>query len=111
MTDFFEEPKPIQPKVIGSQIDFKQDESENKLIIVRSQEIPDDFRMENRKIREDSMSRPEGEFMHCARIPVEVAWDLKENFGYDVWKEPIRETIKYLRAAGLDDFIVTNKRV
>lgn len=99
------------PNVINPTLDFEQDESENKLIIHRAQYIPDDWRMNNRKIREDSTSRREGEFMHVASIPVEVAWDLKENHGYDVWKEPARKTVAFLKAAGLDDFLLTNKRV
>jgi hypothetical protein len=100
-----------EPKIHDAEIDFQQDEANNSLIIHRHQHIPDDWRMMNRKIREDSKSKREGEFMAVASIPVEVAFDLKENYGYDVWQEPARKTLAYLRAAGLDDFILTNKQI
>jgi hypothetical protein len=99
------------PKIIDPTIDFEQDEANNSLVIKRAQYIPDDWRMMNRKIREDNMSKREGELMLVASIPIEVAYDLKENYGYDVWQEPARKTIAYLKAAGLDDFILTNKQV
>jgi hypothetical protein len=116
MSEFYEEPKPLEPKaaepkVIDAQIDFHQDESENKLVIHRHQEIPDDWMQANRKQREDSMSRREGDWMPVASIPVEVAYAMKEVFGHDVWNEPFRKTIAVLKAHGLDHFILTNKQV
>jgi hypothetical protein len=87
------------------------DDPAKGFLLERRQEIPDEFMSMLKGIKADSTDQREGEFMHVAAVPEEVAnlWLLRDN--YDILKEDIRTTVKKLRAEGLDAFIVTNKRV
>lgn len=82
----------------------------NGLVISKAQEISDDFLARMRAIKADSTDQREGDFMLACSVPtiIHEAW-LKE--GYDMTREPARNTIKRLREKGLDAFIATNKRV
>jgi hypothetical protein len=79
------------------------------LAIHRSQEIPDDFLQHLKALRSGS-DAPAGEMHHAVSVPVAVheVW-LRQ--GFDMFHAPAREIIARLRREGLDDFIVTNKRL
>lgn len=81
-----------------------------KLIIEKTQDIPESFLDRLKSIRDASSSRPMGNFHQVASIPTIIVekW-LRE--GFDVQKEPIRETIKRLKAEHLDGFLTTDKRI
>jgi hypothetical protein len=83
----------------------------DKLILAKRQEIPDDFLSILRGVKDDSTDQRENTFMHVAAIPVAVheLWLARDN--YDCTKEDIRTSVKKLKAEGLDAFVVTNKRV
>lgn len=98
-------------QIIEATTDFHEIRSEpGKLIFDHKQDIPDDFLSTLKRTKADSTDEREGEFMHVAAIPVVVheKW-LRE--GFDCTKAPIRETVKKLKAEGLDAFLVTNKRI
>lgn len=98
-------------QIIDTAVDFHEVRSEpGKLIFDYKQDIPADFISELKKTKASSTDEREGEFMHVAAIPVVVheKW-LRE--GFDCTKAPIKETVKKLRAEGLDAFLVTNKRI
>jgi hypothetical protein len=99
-----------ETKLIDGLVSFDQDASTDNLIIKRTQEIPDDWRMDNRKVREDSVQR-RGDWEPVASIPVDVADFMLRVLGYDVTREPFRKTIAMLKQHGLDDFILTNKQL
>src|SRR5262245_6840312 len=82
----------------------------DELAIKREQHIPDAFLKELRDEKLASTAVRAGEFMRVASIPVALVeqW-LRE--GYDIQKEPVQKTLARLRAAHLDAFITTNKRV
>lgn len=95
-------------------VDFHEDHHSGKtdtLIIEHTQEIPNEWLQANRIQRANSIHTREGDFMHVASVPVALAemWLRRDN--YDVYKEPVTETLKRLRQAEFDDFILTNKRV
>jgi hypothetical protein len=81
-----------------------------ELAIKRTQEIPEWFLDDLRASKLDSTTAPAGDFHRVCAVPAGLAeqW-LAE--GYDVYKQPAAETIKRLRAAQLDAFITTNKRI
>jgi hypothetical protein len=99
-----------QPNVIEVTPSIHEDRTDG-LIIAKRQEIPDEFISQLRGMKADSMGQREDNFMHVAAIPafVHELWLSRDN--YDCTKEDIRTSVKKLRAEGLDDFIVTNKRV
>lgn len=82
----------------------------DELAIKRTQEIPDWYLDELKSDKLDSTRAPAGDFHRVCAVPVALyeQW-LAE--GYDVHKEPAEETCKRLRAAHLDAFITTNKRI
>lgn len=96
----------IKPNVLDVGHKFHSDTS--GLLIESAQEIPQSFVSQLRGMKADSGSVREREFMHVASIPVVIhhKW-LKE--GYDCTKEPIKETVRRLKAEQLDAFIVTSK--
>ena len=77
--------------------------------IHRTQEIPEDFIQHLKDIRSES-KRPAGEMHHAASVPVAVH-ELWLRQGFDMFQAPAREIIARLRREGLDDFIVTDKRL
>lgn len=82
----------------------------DNLVIKRQQEVPQWFLDDLRALKANSTAQREGEFMLVASVPVIVheEW-LKQ--GYDMTREPYRETLKRLRALHLDDFIATRKSI
>jgi hypothetical protein len=105
MSNFFE-----APKLVDGLVSFEEDPAANALLIKRTQEVPDDWRMNNRKIREDSVHR-RTDWEPVASIPIEVAdWLLRE-LHYDVMREPFKRTIALLKEHHMDDFILTNKQL
>jgi hypothetical protein len=99
-------------KLNDAEVRFHEDPAQpRKLIIERYQEIPDTFISMLKQIRMDSMGQREKNFMHAAAVPTGVHEVWMKRDGYDCTREPIRQTIKKLRAEGLDAFITTNKRV
>ncbi len=86
------------------------DDTDDKFNIVNTQHIPDDFISDLKKNKMDSARAPIGEMLLMCSIPVSVVEDLLRS-GYDVMKEPVAETIKMLKAVGLDAFITTDKQI
>lgn len=99
-----------EPTVLDTLVSFDQDRTTNDLIIKRTQEVPDDWRMANRATREESTHR-RTDFEPVASIPVEVADFLLRVFNFDVMREPFKATIAMLKKHHLDDFILTNKQL
>lgn len=95
-------------KILDSYTNFA--DNADGLLIHRKQEVPQEFLDYLRKLKLNSTDQREGEFMLVASVPVIVheEW-LKQ--GFDMTREPFRETIKRLRNLHLDDFIVTNKLI
>lgn len=80
------------------------------VVIEHAQEIPDSFVSMLRQMKADSGSVREKEFMLVGCIPtVFVERYLRQ--GFNVFQEPVRETVKRLIRDGLDSFVVTNKRI
>jgi hypothetical protein len=98
-----------EPKVIDTLVSFDQSDADKTLIIKRTQEVPDDWRMANRKIREESVHR-RTDWEPVASIPVEVADFMLRVLNFDVTREPFKATIAMLKKHHLDDFILTNKQ-
>ncbi len=96
------------PHVIDNSLTFHDDPMTDKLGFLTTQHIPADFISQLKADRMDSARRPTGDFLHMCSIPVSVVEDLMAQ-GYNVYKEPIRETIKMLRLCGLDAFITSDK--
>ena len=73
----------------------------------RTQDIDDGFlrRLRNERQLQDRKFAPE--MLKVASIPCEK-W-LRE--GFDVHKAPLKDVVRKLRTEGLEDFIVTSKRV
>lgn len=86
------------------------DVSADGLLIKTAQEIPDDYVSWLKQKKIESKMQREGLFMHVAELPVGIVHRYLTE-GFDVFKEPIRETVKRLYRDGLDAFVVTNKRV
>jgi hypothetical protein len=98
-----------EPTVLDTLVAFDEDRVTKQLIINRTQEIPEDFLEQNKRIREGTALDRSGNFMPVASIPVEVAdWLLRE-LNYDVTKEPFKRTVAMLKSQGLDAFVLTNK--
>jgi hypothetical protein len=97
-----------EPQVIDKLVGFK--DNADGLLITHSQFIPDDFISQLKRDKINADHRPSNEMERVARIPVVVVEELLRQ-GFDVFKEPVRETIKKLRAMGLDAFITTNKQI
>jgi hypothetical protein len=95
------------PQLIDKLISF-EDAPGEPLVIKHTQYIPDDFLGELRKEREASLSTPAGEFHRVCSIP--TAWvDEWLAEGFDIYREPIKDVLKRLRAKQLDGFITSNK--
>jgi hypothetical protein len=85
-------------------------EQVGELAFTNRQEVPQWFLDDLRAIKDDSVSKREGNFMLVASVPVVVheEW-LKQ--GYDMTREPYKKTLSRLKALHLDAFIATNKQV
>ena len=98
-----------EPKLLDTLVSFDQDPVTNQLIINRTQEIPDQFLIDNKNLRDGTALDKIGDWMPVASIPVEVAdWMLRE-LNYDVGREPFKKTVAMLKAHGLDHFVLTNR--
>lgn len=93
------------------EVDFGQDRSTNDLVIKRHQYIPDDFVAALKAAKMDSANTRSGEMLHVCSIPTSVIDDLKRLYNYDAMEEPIRQTIKLLKALHMDAFILTDKQI
>lgn len=82
----------------------------DELAIKRVQYIPDEFLSSLRQEKLDSKHVRAGEFHRVAAIPVAVVEQLQRE-GFDVFKMPVQETLKRLRAMQLDAFITSEKRI
>lgn len=106
MSDFYEE-----PTVIDSLVSFDQNDADEKLIIKRTQEIPDDFLQSLADKRLASTTARANDFYQVASIPVEVVDELMRRYGFDVMTAPVRDTLSMLRRLDFDNFITTQKRI
>jgi len=99
-----------QPTVIESQFEFLDGDSENPLVIKRTQEITQEFLDDLKEARFQSTQAPAAEYHKVASIPAALheVW-LRQ--GFDCTRAPIKETLKRLRAEHLDAFIATEKRI
>ncbi len=100
-----------EPILLDPLYKLHEGDSENrKLVIQRSQEIPDDFLDMCRAERLASANAPIGNFMRVASIPVVVVekW-LRE--GFDIHKESAKAIVARLRAEDLSVFLTTNRRI
>lgn len=98
------------PLLHDTQVTFHDDPMSDKLGFINTQHIPDDFIASLKREKMDSARRPAGDFLLMCSIPVSVVEDLK-NHGYDVAKEPIKDTIRMLKLFGLDAFITSDKQI
>lgn len=80
------------------------------LLITHTQEIPDEFLTDLHIRRTCSISTPEGEFMHVARIP-EVVVDEWHRQGFDIYTASAQEIVARLKQNDLQKFLATEKRV
>lgn len=96
-----------EPQVIEKLVSF-HDDIGGGLVIKHEQDIPDDFIMDLRREREDSLSTPAGEFHRVASVPTALVdkW-FKE--GFDINREPVQAILKRLRKEQFDGFITSNK--
>ena len=80
------------------------------LAIREDQYIPQSFLDDLKNAREESVKERAREFHHVASIPVSVVnkW-MRE--GFDIYEATIPEIMTRLRAAHLDGFIATKKRI
>lgn len=94
--------------IFEKQVAFK--DNADGLLIKHEQVLPDEFFTELRDEKAESLHTPAGDFHHVASIP-EVLADEWRAQGFDVFREPIAESLKRLRKHDLDAFIATNKRI
>ncbi len=99
-----------EPFIHDKTVTFHDDPMTDQLGFVHTQHIPDDFVAALKRDKMDSARAPTGDFYRVASIPVSVVEDLLLK-GYDVHKEPVRDTIRMLKLFGLDAFITTDKRI
>lgn len=74
------------------------------------QEIPEDYLSSLKQARDASGQERAGEYHRVASIPVALVEQWMRE-GYDVFKEPIRDTVARLKREGLDAFVTTQKRI
>lgn len=74
------------------------------------QEIPEDYLRSLRQARDASGQERAGEYHRVASIPVALVEQWMRE-GYDVFKEPVRDTVARLKREGLDAFVTTKKRI
>ena len=82
------------------------------LVLKKTQEIPQSLLDSIKQQRDESTTRPEGEFMKVASIPAVIVekW-MRE--GFNILDPNIngKEILKRLRAENLDAFIATEKSI
>lgn len=85
-------------------------DTDNGLVIERSQYIDPTYLATLRAQRDASMSTREGEFMRVCSVPVALAekWLAK---GFDVYRESAKAIVARLKAENCEAFLTTNKQV
>lgn len=97
-----------QPNLIQSNTDFIMDAG--SLVRKHTQTISQAFLDDLKDARNDSTSKPMGEFHRIASIPTVVAekW-LRE--GFNMWEATGQEIIKRLQSEDLGMFMATDRKV
>jgi hypothetical protein len=97
-----------QPNLIQSNTDFIMDAG--SLVRKHTQTISQAFLDDLKDARNDSTSKPMGEFHRIASIPTVVAekW-LRE--GFDLWEATGEQIVRKLQTEDMGDFMATEKRV
>lgn len=85
-------------------------QDDGSLVILRQQELSDDFLANLRDERLASKNVREREYMKVASIPAAV-FDLWQAQGFDPWNMDAREVVARLRRDNLEAFLATSKEV
>lgn len=96
--------------IIDHKVEFLDGDENNPLLIKKTQELPQEFLDGLKRERDESTSRPAGEFHRVASIPT-IVWEKWLREGYDAQNEPLAKTLAKLKEEGLDYFITTNKAI
>jgi len=97
-------------KILDSKIDFHDGDHEGRLVIQRTQDIPQWFLDENAAERAESTSAPMGEIHRFARIP-EAVWDTWMRQGFDPRRVSPAAVIARMKQEGLDYFLTTDRKL
>lgn len=89
-------------------IDF--DENPEGLVIQKTQYIDPAYIDSLKDHRFETNSRPSGEYMRVASIPV-IIIEKWQREGFDFWNAPAREIVAKLKMEGLDYFLTTDKQI
>lgn len=94
------------------QVSFDENHSETKpqLVIVRSQDIPDDFVSDLKAQKIDPDHNRMGEFHHFARVPTVFIEQMMKD-GMDFNRASVKDICEWLKKKQLDAFIVSNKKL
>lgn len=102
-----------EPILLDQTVDFDEDHEggkQNKLIIKRQQDIPDEFVSQLKRDKIDTLHTPTGDFYRVATIPVALVEQWQRE-GFDIHKEDARSILARLRKADMDAFITTRKSI
>jgi hypothetical protein len=80
------------------------------VVVKTTTEIPQEFHDALKAEKAEKADRPMGDMHRFARIPFAVMLKWRKE-GFDVMREPAAKIIAKLSAEGLDDFIVTPKKL
>ena len=98
-------------QLINQNITF-QDDPDAALVIKREQVIPQSFLDRLKADRDESSTRPMGDYHRVASIPVAVVekW-MRE--GFNIWDKNIKasEVVARLKTENLEAFLTTTKRI
>lgn len=83
---------------------------DNRLVVKRTQIIPQAHLDALKEAKNDSQGRPMGNFHRFASIPTAVV-DAWKRQGFDVHKESAKAIVRRLQNECLDTFITTTKAV
>jgi hypothetical protein len=102
-----------QPQVIDGRVSFDEDHTDpdgTKLVIKRSQNIPDEHISALKRDKIDTDHDRIGDFVRVASIPVEIVakW---EREGFKLEEHNIHQILNRLKAEHLDAFITTRKSI
>lgn len=98
-------------ELIDTQVNFIEGDSESrKLIVKRSQEIPDSFLNDLKDRKHEASGRPTGNWHRVASIPTVVVEKWRRE-GFDIHNASAREIVRKLSAEDLGAFITTTKAV
>ena len=97
-----------QPHLIQSNTDFIMDAGD--LVRKHTQTISQAFLDDLKDARNDSNSKPAGEFHRIASIPTVIAekW-LRE--GFDLWEATGEQIVRKLKTEDMGAFMATEKRI